>query len=211
MRAAAPTSPRRTLCSGMMCARCSASAPCCRTASCLLSCCSRASTCRARRRSCSGRSRSPQSCRSCLSLMTASSMSSTSEAVSVPAIQAQLATLEQLLEVYERAVLEQSDRLERALADAAERAAEAEIARRRAEAATARAQFLAEAGKKLSSSLDYDATLQNVARLAVPAIADWCIVDLREGNELVRVAVAHADPAKSDLAQALRRREPEGA
>jgi signal transduction histidine kinase len=144
--------------------------------------------------------------------MVAPSMSSTHEAaVSLPAVQAQLAALEQLLEVYEGAVIEQSDRLERALAEAAERAAEAEVARRRAELTTARAQFLADAGKMLSSTLDYEATLQNVARLAVPAVADWCAVDVREENELERVAVAHADAGKIELVQRLCRHYPERA
>src|SRR5215204_5971509 len=38
--------------------------------------------------------------------------------------------------------------------------------------------FLAEAGESLSSSLDYRATLARVARLAVPYLADWCVVDI---------------------------------
>jgi len=43
--------------------------------------------------------------------------------------------------------------------------------------------FLAEASAALSSSLDYETTLKAVAHLAVPAIADWCAVDiLREGR-----------------------------
>ena len=50
--------------------------------------------------------------------------------------------------------------------------------------------FLAEAGSALASSLDYEATLQRVARLTLPALADWCIVDLLEGDEIHRVAVA---------------------
>src|SRR5208283_400813 len=41
-----------------------------------------------------------------------------------------------------------------------------------------RFRFLAEASQELSSSLDYERTLQNVARLAVPAFADYCMVDL---------------------------------
>ncbi|MEZ4404934.1 MAG: PAS domain-containing protein [Polyangiales bacterium] len=38
--------------------------------------------------------------------------------------------------------------------------------------------FLAEAGALLASSLDYRATLATLTRLAVPAMADWCAVDL---------------------------------
>jgi PAS domain S-box-containing protein len=56
--------------------------------------------------------------------------------------------------------------------------------------------FLAEAGSVLSELLDYDATLPILARLAVPQLADWCIVDVVEGAEIRRVAVAAADPEK---------------
>ncbi len=38
--------------------------------------------------------------------------------------------------------------------------------------------FLAGAGVALSTSLDYEATLRTVARLAVPAVADWCVIDV---------------------------------
>lgn len=55
--------------------------------------------------------------------------------------------------------------------------------------------FLAEAGTLLAASLDYDATLRNVARLAVETIADFCVVDLvGEDGEIQRVAWAHRDP-----------------
>ena len=37
---------------------------------------------------------------------------------------------------------------------------------------------MAEASRVLASSMDYAETLQRVARLAVPQIADWCAVDL---------------------------------
>ncbi len=69
--------------------------------------------------------------------------------------------------------------------------------------------FLAEAGEALASSLDYEATLQQVARLAVPALADWCSIDiLQEDRSIRRVAVAHPDPAKVALAQELSGRYP---
>lgn len=50
--------------------------------------------------------------------------------------------------------------------------------------------FLADASEELASSLDYRATLQNVAQLVVPDIADWCSVALVEDGELHTVAVA---------------------
>ncbi len=55
--------------------------------------------------------------------------------------------------------------------------------------------LLAEAGQELSSSLDYEATLQRVAELVVPGLADWCAVTMRgDGDSLRRVATAQADP-----------------
>jgi serine phosphatase RsbU (regulator of sigma subunit)/PAS domain-containing protein len=56
--------------------------------------------------------------------------------------------------------------------------------------------FLAEAGRVLAGSLDYEETLAAVAQLAVPGIADWCAVDALAGGEIKRVATAHADPRK---------------
>ena len=41
-----------------------------------------------------------------------------------------------------------------------------------------RTRVLAESGRILASSLDYQETLRNVANIAVPALADWCAVDL---------------------------------
>jgi PAS domain S-box-containing protein len=64
--------------------------------------------------------------------------------------------------------------------------------------------LLAEAGRVLTGSLDYQQTLQRVASLAVPALADWCMVDVARQHGLERVAVAHADPARSDVAARLK-------
>ena len=76
--------------------------------------------------------------------------------------------------------------------------------RRRAEGAI---RFLADVGALLGGSLDYEATLAQVARVAVPRLADWCIVDVVEPDRSIRrVGVAHADPAKEDLLRELRRR-----
>ena len=70
--------------------------------------------------------------------------------------------------------------------------------------------FLARATETLMSSLDYEETLRNVAWLAVPEIADWCAVELvDEHGSRQRVAVAHRDPAKLELAETLRAYEPE--
>lgn len=68
--------------------------------------------------------------------------------------------------------------------------------------------FLGEASSLLSQSLDFETTLERVARLAVPALADWCMVDLLEGDELSLVVVAHVDPEKERLVRELRKRYP---
>ena len=59
--------------------------------------------------------------------------------------------------------------------------------------------FLVEASAALASTLDYETTLHDVTRLAVPALADLCFLDIvRDGGELQRVAWAHADPARQE-------------
>ena len=84
--------------------------------------------------------------------------------------------------------------------------------REAADSARERAAFLAEAGTVLSSSLDYEATLAAVAKLAVPMIADWCAVHIvGEHGEVQRLAVAHVDPAKVELARNLQERYPPAA
>src|SRR3954449_5872575 len=92
------------------------------------------------------------------------------------------------------------------LAQALEREREARAA---AEAAERRASFLAEASALLDASLDYETTLQNVARLIVSQMADWCGVDIVEPSGSFRsVAVAHVDPAKVEWARQIARRYP---
>ena len=63
--------------------------------------------------------------------------------------------------------------------------------------------FIAEAGWVLGSSLDYEQTLADVARLAVPRVADWCAVDIFLDGRLQRLALEHADPLKLALAREL--------
>ena len=59
-----------------------------------------------------------------------------------------------------------------------------------------RLKFLAESSAILSSSLDYEKTLNTIVRLAVPYLADWCSVSMYEDGELTAIAVAHVDPEK---------------
>lgn len=76
---------------------------------------------------------------------------------------------------------------------------------------TMRLEFLAQTTNQvLASSLDYQETLRNVTGLAVPQVADWCAVDLFNGEGgRESVAVAHTDPAKLAMAERLRAFEPE--
>ncbi|HKG92625.1 MAG TPA: GAF domain-containing protein [Gemmatimonadaceae bacterium] len=91
-------------------------------------------------------------------------------------------------------------------------AAEA-AARREAEAAERRLAFLAEAGAVLGGSVDYEATVRAAARLAVPFLADYCMVDLLDddGQQLRRLAESHADPAKEPLLRGTERYYPRAA
>ncbi|MEA2404287.1 MAG: hypothetical protein QOE08_934, partial [Thermoleophilaceae bacterium] len=78
------------------------------------------------------------------------------------------------------------------------------------ERATARrASFLARAGEILESSLDFDATLQNVANVCVPDVADICWVRVvGEGGEIRLGAFAHEDRAHDAVAIELDSRFP---
>jgi signal transduction histidine kinase len=64
--------------------------------------------------------------------------------------------------------------------------------------AESRAAYLAEAGRILvAASLDFDATIQALARLAVSRLADWCVIfELEEGGGMLRRQVAHRDPER---------------
>jgi PAS domain S-box-containing protein len=69
-------------------------------------------------------------------------------------------------------------------------------AREEAQAAERRAAFLAEVGTLLSATFDYETGFRQLARLAVPVLADYCLIDEAEPDGGTRrVAVAHADPA----------------
>jgi len=71
------------------------------------------------------------------------------------------------------------------------------------------AHFLAQASATLAAIVDEASTLQKVAELAVPFFADWCSVDLvSEGGKIRRLAVAHVEPEKVELAHDLGRRYP---
>ena len=79
-------------------------------------------------------------------------------------------------------------------------------ARKQAEEST---RYLARATEVLAGSLDYETTLGELARLVVPELADWCTVSVVGSDGRPRqLAVAHADPAKVEMARELGRRYP---
>lgn len=61
--------------------------------------------------------------------------------------------------------------------------------------------FLGKAGPALASTvLDYEKTLDTVARLAVPYLADWVAIDILERDGSIRrVVMIHDDPARMAL------------
>jgi len=76
---------------------------------------------------------------------------------------------------------------------AAERAA-----RTQAERARHRLELLAAASARLSGSLQPEDTLSRIAEVLVPAVADWCRIDLLEADGSLTPAVTHhADPARA--------------
>jgi PAS domain S-box-containing protein len=82
-----------------------------------------------------------------------------------------------------------------------------DVSLERREAAALR--LLSSTGAELSSTLDVAETLRALTRLAVPALADLCIVDrLREDGSRVRVAVGHSRPEDAELAERIRELEP---
>ena len=77
------------------------------------------------------------------------------------------------------------------------------------EAERRRFQLLASFSRTLASTLDYDATLEQVARLVVPELADWCSVfRLNDEGRAEPVATSHADPETARLVLEYQRRFP---
>lgn len=78
---------------------------------------------------------------------------------------------------------------------------------KRAEQAT---KFLADAGSLLAALDEPESTLQEMATLAVPMFADWCVVRMVEPDDTLRVvAIRHIDEAKAELAATIYERYPQ--
>jgi PAS domain S-box-containing protein len=74
-------------------------------------------------------------------------------------------------------------------------------ARDEAEAARRRLELLAKAGAVLSGSLDPDETLHAIASIVVPAVADWCRIDLLDETGAMKRRLAHhSDPQRAERA-----------
>ena len=71
-------------------------------------------------------------------------------------------------------------------------------------------QFLAEVSVALSTSLEYEQTLANVAGLVVQKFADWSAVDvIDEEGQLMRLKAASADPSQAALCAILEQLPPD--
>ena len=63
--------------------------------------------------------------------------------------------------------------------------------------------FLIEATRLLDDSLELTPMLMTLARLSLPHLGSWCIVDLLEGDRMHRLAIIHPDPKMQVLADEL--------
>jgi PAS domain S-box-containing protein len=71
--------------------------------------------------------------------------------------------------------------------------------------------FLAVASAALAATLDVESTIRTLTRLAVPTLADSCLVDLvDEDGTIRRLEALHTDPAKDQIVRELMRRYPSG-
>jgi PAS domain S-box-containing protein len=69
-------------------------------------------------------------------------------------------------------------------------------------------QLLAESGRLLSTSLDVEATLEAIADIAVPHLAEMVMVDVIEDGGVRRIAASHADERSAALIEQARRFPP---
>lgn len=74
--------------------------------------------------------------------------------------------------------------------------------------------LLSEASAALATSLDLDAMIDRVARVVVPSFANWCVIDLVDGDykgaesAVRRAAAVHGDPGRQPFVDELTRQFP---
>ena len=68
--------------------------------------------------------------------------------------------------------------------------------------------FLAEVSEVLSSSLEPREVIQQLARVCVGMLADYCMVHVEEGDNVRAHGIAHADPTREELVRGVLRRFP---
>ncbi|MDX1673701.1 MAG: PAS domain-containing sensor histidine kinase [Longimicrobiales bacterium] len=69
--------------------------------------------------------------------------------------------------------------------------------------------FLADASSVLARSLDYEATMAGLARIALPHLADWCVIDVAAESGVTRIQATHSDPELDPVVRELQRYPPE--
>lgn len=79
-----------------------------------------------------------------------------------------------------------------------------------AEEASRRIGFLGQATLGLYQSADFESRLAQLAQFVVPTLCDWCAIDILEEDGIFkRLAVAHSDPQKIEMAREYQARYPE--
>lgn len=77
-----------------------------------------------------------------------------------------------------------------------------------AEIAQKRVTLLSDASKILASTLEYRRSLREIAKLLVPHLADWCIIDVLDNERFERLVVLHKDPKKKKIADTIEKEFP---
>ncbi|MEO5949488.1 MAG: ATP-binding protein [Candidatus Saccharimonas sp.] len=67
--------------------------------------------------------------------------------------------------------------------------------------------ILAKTNTQFSAALGYRQTLDAIASMIVPDVADWCSIDILEKGKIEQIAVAHSDPKKVKWAKQLRAKQ----
>jgi PAS domain S-box-containing protein len=82
------------------------------------------------------------------------------------------------------------------------------LARDAVRSAQRRIEMMARVSVLVDTPLDLDATLQQIADLAITEMADWCVVDVRGDGVIHHAAVAHRDPTMVAIVKRMQERYP---